>query len=259
MRNKSFGFIGAGRIVKIILGGLKKAGSLPSNIVVSDAGEGILNRLKQDFPEIDAVPNGNQQAAKQDVVFVALHPPVIGNVLVEIRSDLNPSCILVSLAPKLTINKISDLLGGFDRIARMIPNAPSIINEGYNPVAFHPALAGADKDSLLAVFKTLGDSPEVEEAKLESYAVLTAMGPTYLWFQFYELQNLGRQFGLTDHELRAGISKMITGTVETMFESGLPPEEVMDLIPVKPLLEEETYMKNAYSSKLTALYQKLKS
>ncbi len=78
----------------------------------------------------------------------------------------------------------------------MIPNAPSIINEGYNPVAFHPALAGTDKESLLALFKILGDCPEVDEEKLESYAILTAMGPTYLWFQLYELHSLGRQFGL---------------------------------------------------------------
>ena len=141
----------------------------------------------------------------------------------------------------------------------MIPNAPSIINEGYNPVAFHPALAGADKESLLALFKVLGDCPEVDEEKLESYAILTAMGPTYLWFQLYELQSLGRQFGLTDQDLHDGMSKMVTGAVKTMFEAGLSPEEVMDLIPVKPLGEEEANIKNAYRSKLTGLYQKLKS
>jgi pyrroline-5-carboxylate reductase len=141
----------------------------------------------------------------------------------------------------------------------MIPNAPSIINEGYNPVAFHPALVGADKESLLALFKVLGDAPEVGEEKLESYAILTAMGPTYLWFQLYELQNLGRQFGLTEQELNDGISKMVTGAVKAMFESRLAPEEVMDLIPVKPLGEEELNIKNVYRSKLAALYQKLKS
>lgn len=259
MEDKSLGFIGAGRIAKILLGGLRRAGKLPSKIVVSDTGEDILNRLKQDVAEIDAVPNGNHQAARQDVVFIALHPPVMGNVLTEIRSDLHPSCVLVSLAPKLSMGKISDLLGGFQRIVRMIPNAPSIISEGYNPVVFHPALAGADKESLLAMFQVLGDSPEVTEEKLESYAILTAMGPTYLWFQLYELQSLGREFGLTAQELHEGIPRMVTGAVKTMFESGLSPEEVMDLIPVKPLGEEEANIKSVYRSKLAALYQKLKS
>jgi pyrroline-5-carboxylate reductase len=118
---------------------------------------------------------------------------------------------------------------------------------------------GADKESLLAVFKILGDCPEVAEEKLESYAILTAKGPTYLWFQLYELQSLGRQFGLTDQDLHEGIFKMVTGAVKTMLESGLSPEDVMDHIPVKPLGEEEPNIKNGYRSKLTALYQKLKS
>jgi pyrroline-5-carboxylate reductase len=259
MEDKALGFIGAGRIARILLGGFRRAGKLPSKIIVSDTSEDILQKLKEDFPQIEVVSNGNHQAAKQDIVFIALHPPVIGSVLADIQSHLKPSSILVSLAPKLTIGRISDLLGGFQRIVRMIPNAPSIINEGYNPVAFHPALFGADKESLLALFRILGEAPEVGEEKLESYAILTAMGPTYLWFQLYELMNLGRQFGLTEQELQEGISKMVTGAVMVMFESRLEPEEVMDLIPVKPLGEEELNIKNVYRSKLAALYQKLKS
>jgi len=151
MEDKSLGFIGAGRIARILLGAFKRAGRLPAKIVVSDTNEDTLQKLKKDFPEIDAAPNGNHRAASQDLVFVALHPPVMAGILAEIRSDLKPSSILVSLAPKLSMGKISDLLGGFQRIVRMIPNAPSIINEGYNPVVFHPALAGADKESLLAL------------------------------------------------------------------------------------------------------------
>ena len=34
--------------------------------------------------------------------------------------------------------------------------------------------------------------------------------------------------------------------------------EVMDLVPVKPLGEDEAAIRNAYRTKLTGLYQKLK-
>ena len=50
MEDKSLGFIGAGRIARILLGGLKRAGKLPSKIVVSDANEDILQKLKKGFP-----------------------------------------------------------------------------------------------------------------------------------------------------------------------------------------------------------------
>jgi pyrroline-5-carboxylate reductase len=84
------------------------------------------------------------------------------------------------------------------------------------------------------------------------------MGPTYLWFQLYELQEISKTFGLSAAEVQSGITKMMEGAVATMYKSGFTPDEVMDLIPVKPLETEEEYIKNAYKEKLEALYKKLK-
>ena len=85
------------------------------------------------------------------------------------------------------------------------------------------------------------------------------MGPTYFWFQLYELQELAKSFGISDNTLMDAIPKMLNGVAKTMYESGLTPAEVMDLVPVKPLGEEETTIKGFYQNRLNALYKKLKS
>jgi pyrroline-5-carboxylate reductase len=92
----------------------------------------------------------------------------------------------------------------------------------------------------------------------EVYAILTAMSPTYFWFQFHELQEIGKSFGMTPEEVTAGISKMISGARKTFLRIRLSPAEVMDLLPVKPLGDEEKSIKNTYRTKLEGLYQKLK-
>ena len=133
------------------------------------------------------------------------------------------------------------------------------MGEGYNPVAFGPGITKKEKEDLSRLFKKLGDCPEVDEEKLEAYAIITAMGPTYLWFQlFSELFDLGKSFGLTDKQAWKGNQEDAKGALETVDESGLTPEEIMDLIPVKPLGEDEAAIRNAYRTKLTGLYQKLK-
>lgn len=256
--NKSFGFIGGGRVTKILLTGFKRAGKMPSNIIVSDTDNDILNNLKKDFPEIKNIQNGNKKAAAQDIVFIAVHPPAMSEVLSEIKSSLMDTSVVVSLAPKVKINKISKILGDFQKIVRMIPNAPSIINNGYNPVKFSSEINVDEKNELMGLFSVLGVNPEVDEDKLEAYAVLTAMGPTYFWFQFKQLQELGRSFGLKDEELKEGLWNMISGAANTYYDSGLTPEEVMDLIPVKPMGDEEESIKTTYHSKLSSLYQQLK-
>jgi pyrroline-5-carboxylate reductase len=258
MSYKSMGFIGGGRITRIFLEALNRKKILPATVVVSDSSGEVLQKLKEKFPKIQTAQGDNAKAAGQDVVFLALHPPAIGAGLGEIKASLKPGAVLVSMAPKFSIKALSEGLGGFNRIVRMIPNAPSVVNEGYNPVSFGPGITTKEKENLSKLFKKLGDCPEVDEEKLEAYAIITAMGPTYLWFQLYELLELGKSFGLTDKQAWKGIKKMLKGALETVDESGLTPEEVMDLIPVKPLGEDEAMIRNAYRTKLTGLYQKLK-
>ena len=84
------------------------------------------------------------------------------------------------------------------------------------------------------------------------------MGPTYLWFQLETLRELGRTFGLTDADLTPAMRGMVCGATCTLLESGLAPAQVMDLIPVKPLAEEEAVMKAAYQNRLPALFAKIK-
>jgi len=258
MIEKSLGFIGGGRVARIILGGLKRAGSFPENIVVSDINEEVLERLKVSFSGIK-VTKSNKEAASMDVVFLALHPPALMEALDDLRGAVRSEAIVVSLAPKITIKKLSSTLGGHSKIVRIIPNASSYVNKGYNPIAFSEGILEEDKEWIKKFMQKLGECPEVSEEMLEAYAVLTAMGPTYFEFQLYELYKIAVSFGLREQEAEEGIEKMLAGTVELMFRSGLDPEEVMDLIPVKPLKEVEEQIRNAYRDKLGSLYRKMKS
>ena len=259
MTGKTVGFIGGGRVAHIILGGWKKAGQMPAKVVVSDVSLDVLNRLQARFPGIQIALNDNKTPASQDLVFAGLHPPALPGCLGEIRSSLKPGAILISLAPKLSVVKLAGALGGFDRIARLIPNAASIIGEGFNPIAFAGALSEAERAEISALMSSLGKCPEVDEGKLEAYAILTAMGPTYLWFQLHELQKIAESFGLSQQEAETGAYEMVAGAAKTLFGSGMTAEEVIDLIPVKPLGEEEGNIKAAYHAKLEALYAKLKN
>jgi pyrroline-5-carboxylate reductase len=259
MNRKTVGLVGAGRVARIILGGLRNAGRMPGKIVAGDTNPDVLKKLQSAFPEVQTVINNNREAAAQEIVFLGLHPPAIAGCLADIKDALTPGTILISLAPKLPIAKLSQALGGFDRIVRLIPNAASVIGEGYNPVAFSGALNRQEKEEILDLLSALGKCPEVAENKLEAYAIITAMGPTYYWFQWQELRSLAEAFGMTSVEAQEGIAEMVSGAANTLFRSGMSPEEVIDLIPVKPLGEEETVIKAMYESKLRPLYEKLKN
>ena len=258
MTERAIGVVGGGRIARIILSGWDRTHRPLSRIVVTDTDAGILERLQSQFPPI-AVSQDNRQAAAQDVVLFALHPPAFPAVLSEIKGSLRQTGILVSLAPRWRMSRICEMLGGFDRLARVIPNAPSIVNKGHNPVSFAESLTKEDRESVHSLFAPLGACPEVAEETLEAYAIVAAMGPTYLWYQLYQLIELGCGFGLTREAATEAVAAMVDGAADTVVRAGLTPEEVMDLIPVKPLAAIEPTVKQAYADTLRGLHEKLKA
>lgn len=258
MTTKSIGFIGGGRITRILLDGWKRKGFVPAQVVVSDANQQALDALKQKFPNITCVQGDNAKPAASDIVFLALHPPVIKDSLQAIAAALKPTAVLVSLAPKFSMAAMSNLLGGFQRIVRMLPNAPSIVNHGYNPTVFSSAIAAEEKAELGELFALLGAFPEMPEATLEAYAIVTAMGPTYFWPQLNTLLELAVSFGMSEQAAKDGVRQMMEGALATMFESNLTFEEYLDLVAVKPLADDQPQIASIYNTKLTALFEKLR-
>jgi len=256
MSTHSVGFIGGGRIATIFLGGWTRAGVVPGAIVVCDSNPDVAAKLKAQYPGVKTASLA--EAAAQDVVFLAVHPPVVGSVLPGLKPALKPTAVLVSLAPKFTIAKLSEMLGGFRRIARVIPNAPSIVGRGYNPAAFGEALGRQDREALRGLLAGLGDFVEVPEEQLEVYAVVTAMGLTFLWPQLDLLAAIAKNAGVSSGAAWEGIEKMLIGAVAALRDSGLSADDVFNLIPVKPVDEEAKAFVGAARPKLEGLLAKLR-
>jgi pyrroline-5-carboxylate reductase len=258
MKTKSLGFIGGGRITKIILQAFENSGLTFEKIVVTDTNPDVLSSLKLKFPKITVTTDNLQEVVKNEVVFIALHPPVLMDTMAKIKGFVSKDSVLVSLAPKLTIEKMTSALGGFANIARMNPSASAIVNKGINPISFSKEMKVEMKNGLLELMRFLGSIPIVEESKIEAYAVITAMGHTYFFFQLQKLKELAVTFGMNEKEAHTAITEMLCGTTETLFNSGLSYSEVADLVPVKPMGEVEETIKGYYDQYLTGIYAKIK-
>jgi pyrroline-5-carboxylate reductase len=256
MENRSVGFVGGGRITAIFLEALGGKGLDLDRVTVSDTSPEVLAKRKEQFPGITTTSE-NGAAASCERVFLALHPPAAKAALPELGGALRPDAVVVSLAPVLTFEKLSALLGGFDRLARVIPNAPSVVGAGYNPVAFGDGLPADLRTEIETLLDRLGAHPIVPEGTLEAYAILAAMGPTYFWFQWQELRELAGSFGLGGTEADAALRAMLEGAARTFFDPGRTYEEVADLVPVKPLGNAESQIRQAYHETLGGLYRKL--
>lgn len=256
MKAKSIGFIGGGRITRILLKGFQNKNLKFPSIVVCDTEKETLLELESMFPGIRTTHN-IMEIAKQDLIFIALHPPVIAETISKIKDALKVNALILSLAPKFSIENLSSLINT-TRIVRMIPNATSYINKGVNPVCFSSDIDASEKKSILENLNVFGKTFETEESKLEAYAIVSAMLPTYFWFQWMEMEKIGQKIGLSRNESKETVHDTLVASLALMYESGLAPEEVLDLIPVKPIAEKEPFIKEIFNDKLISLFEKIK-
>jgi pyrroline-5-carboxylate reductase len=87
---------------------------------------------------------------------------------------------------------------------------------------------------------------------------MSAMLPTYFWFQWKELSEIGQKIGLTEKESCDSINDTLNASLNLMYKSGLTAGDVMDLIPVKPIGEHESQITEIYETKLLGLFEKIK-
>jgi pyrroline-5-carboxylate reductase len=273
MEINSIGFIGSGRVAAFMLEGFARAG-VKAAVTLSDADPAVSSRRAAAYPTAQGaarlsvrdasrlavrdVGSDFAAAAAADVVFLALHPQATAAGAASISGFLRPNSILVSLAPKVSMATLRSATG-FSALARFLPSAPSAIAEGYNPISFATELLADARVALADLLGTLGTAPEVDESTLEAYAVLCAMGPTYLWPLFDEMKKLGAHFGLAEAEARRAISLMASGAASLFGSDDRTFADLMDMIPAKPMADDESKVRDLFATRLSTMFGKLKS
>src|SRR5690606_13481024 len=113
---------------KIFLQGFRNAGLKFESVKVFDPNIDTLENLATVFPQIEKSETA-AAAAGQQIVFLAIHPPVMMETLQAIKDAINESTVVISLAPKIKLEKMASVLPS-KKLVRMIPNATSFINDG---------------------------------------------------------------------------------------------------------------------------------
>jgi pyrroline-5-carboxylate reductase len=125
----TLGFVGAGVMAEVMLGGLLDEGVLPPvHILASDRREARLADLRERFL-IRTTTDNAEVAAEADVLVLAVKPQNLAAVMRELRGKLRPETLVLSIIAGAGLQLIQDGLS-HDLVARCMPNLPCRIRKG---------------------------------------------------------------------------------------------------------------------------------
>jgi pyrroline-5-carboxylate reductase len=235
---KRIAFIGVGLMGGLLVERLLRTGFTTSQILACEAREARRSEVAQRW-EVEITDDPRRAAAFGDAVVIATPPKVVQDVLREIGPHLRPSAVVISVAAAVPLEALEHACGGGVPVVRLMPNSPSRVGEGMNPVAFGRFVTADTRAWVLHLLAHWGDTLEVPDALMNLCVGLAGAAPTYILSVIEALTEAGVAGGLPWTDARRLAAGVVCGSAALVLETGESPEALKGLTPLQPLREAE--------------------
>jgi pyrroline-5-carboxylate reductase len=228
---KKIGFVGAGNMAGALIRGLLRAGQYDSDdIVAADPVDVQVRRLKRAH-KIDVVRDNRELVRQSQTVILAVKPQTMAAVLDEIRPEVNPRKLFISIAAGFPLRRLEAGLGGQVRVVRVMPNTPVLVGRGISVAVAGSKATPADLKQTLKLFKAVGEAVSITgEDLLDAVTALSGSGPAFVYLFAESLIEGGVRGGLPQSLAAQLAHATIGGAAAMLAESGLTSRELREMV-----------------------------
>ena len=219
LTNKCLGFIGVGVMGSSIIKSLLMKSITSDQICIADKSPEKLEQIKSQYQvkvkEISTI------AESCNVIFLAVKPQDLADVLTELKQTIQPETVVISIAAGKTIKFIEDQLQTNNPVIRAMPNTPAQIGKGISAIAAGAKVSGDELKIATELFSTTGEVVVVTEDKIDAVTALSGSGPAYFFYFIEAMVKAGVELGLTDEIATKLAIETISGSAAMLKESNL--------------------------------------
>lgn len=222
--NQNICFIGGGNMAQALIGGLLSRGLPTTRITVSDPVEQIRHILEEKniqttTDNVDAIKNA-------DVVVLAVKPQVLATVLQPLKGLLSDK-LVISIIAGAEIQTISDLIGGSQRIVRVMPNTPALVQTGAHGIYASEAVGKQDRELTSQILAATGLTIWLDnEAQIDAVTAVSGSGPAYFFYLMESMIRAGKNLGLDEKVATALTLQTALGAAQMAITSSNSPSEL---------------------------------
>lgn len=223
-------FIGGGVMAEAMIQGiLAKRLVLPEHVTASDPRQKRHQEL-QDLCGIRCTADNRAAARASEIVVFSVKPQVLGTVLEELRGQLRPEQMVMSIVAGARIATMREALQ-HDAIVRVMPNTPAQIGEG---ISVWTATQGFSEEKLgqaRDILQALGKEIYMEDEKfLDMATAVSGTGPTYVFLVMEALIDAAVHLGFPRHIAYELVTETMRGSIIYAMRSGKHPAELRNLV-----------------------------
>lgn len=165
-----------------------------------------------------------------DVVFLAVKPQFLEEVLDEIKDNVKEGQIFISIAPGKTLQWLGEHLGEGTKIIRTMPNTPAMVGEGMTALCVNEQVT--EKETLLAVTlcNTFGKTEVIPERLMDAVVGVSGSSPAYVFMFLEAMADAAVVDGMPRAQAYKFAAQAVLGSAKLMLETGKHPGELKDMV-----------------------------
>jgi len=228
MATPRYGFIGAGRMATALARGLL-AGKLAStdSILASAPYPAAAERFAAETG-CRVVTSNRDLVTAADVLFLAVKPQQVGQVLAEIKGAAEARHLLISIAAGVPLSALAAGLGDAPRLVRVMPNTPCLIGAGASGYCLGKNATADDAELVGKLLRAVGTAHQVDESLLDAVTGLSGSGPAFVYVLIEALSDGGVRMGLPRDVAQALAAQTVRGAAAMVLETGQHPAALKD-------------------------------
>jgi pyrroline-5-carboxylate reductase len=230
MLKERIGFIGGGKMAEALAKGIINANlSSVDKIIASDVDEKRCQVLERGAG-IKTTQVNRKISTNSDVIILAVKPNVIGIILKELKNDIMPKHLIVSIAAGIPLNFIESVLNEGCRVVRVMPNTPCLVGETAAGYALGKNATQDDGKLVGKILNAVGKSYLLEEKHLDAVTGLSGSGPAFVYTVIEALSDGGVKMGLPRDISTKLAAQTVLGSAKMVLESGMHIGELRDFV-----------------------------
>ncbi len=222
--------IGGGNMGEAMLSAILGKGlSTPKDISISDISETRRQHLGQNYGV--AVTDSNRLVVeKNDVVVLAIKPQNLVGIMAELKDQLKPTQLVLSIIAGARINTLCAGLS-HSSVVRVMPNTPAQIGEGVSVWTATAEVTSQQKEQAGSILGAMGREIYVDDEKyLDMATAVSGSGPAYFFLFIESLIDAAVNIGLSHDLAQELVLHTMLGSGHFIQQSGKQPAELRRMV-----------------------------
>lgn len=217
------GFIGAGKMATAIIKGIIDAKFCNSyDILVSDVNENALKKMQSDL-QITPVNTNNDVVRGSDIIFCAVKPFILKDILSETQKNFSENKLLVSIAAGISTRTIEQYTKNMP-VIRVMPNTPAFVKAGMSAICKGTFAQEKHADLICKIMGSIGIAIKEDEKNIDVITAISGSGPAYFYYFINEFVKSGVKYGLDEKTALVLAAQTALGSAKMVLETDTPLE-----------------------------------